>query len=80
MEDLQPALLSLAEYTQLDTLLERLHRLFMERLDPKAFDLYIEPQLKDRDTGVNYAAFARLTDFLTDPNAASLLLAGARHG
>ncbi|MFN7098554.1 MAG: AAA family ATPase, partial [Gammaproteobacteria bacterium] len=64
------------EYTQWDALVERLHRLFMAHLDVKAFDLYIEPNVTDRDTGAEYSAFARLTAFIHDKGAASLLLAG----
>src|SRR5882724_10446369 len=64
------------ERSQLEVLIQRLHQLFISSLDPKAFDLYIEPQVKDRETGVEYSAFQRLTDFIKDPNSASLLLAG----
>jgi len=64
------------EYFQLDTLIERLHRLFNHQLDCKTFDLYIEPQVVDRDTGAEYSAFECLTDFIEDPKLSSLLLTG----
>ncbi|MFN7098381.1 MAG: hypothetical protein ACK4PR_12630, partial [Gammaproteobacteria bacterium] len=54
------------EYAQWDALVERLHRLFMAHLDIKAFDLYIEPNVTDRDTGAEYSAFERLTAFIHD--------------
>jgi WD40 repeat protein len=60
----------------LEGLIKRLHQLFVNSFDPKAFDLYIEPQVKDRDTGVEYSAFKRLRDFLVQADAASMLVAG----
>jgi hypothetical protein len=60
----------------LEGLIKRLHQLFVNSFDPKAFDLYIEPQVKDRDTGVEYSAFKRLGDFVVQVDAASMLVAG----
>ncbi|MDF3055537.1 MAG: hypothetical protein K0Q74_1444, partial [Gammaproteobacteria bacterium] len=60
----------------LENLIKRLHQLFINSFDPKAFDLYIEPQVKDRDTGAEFAAFKRLEDFMVQADAASILIAG----
>jgi WD40 repeat protein len=61
----------------LEGLIKRLHQLFINSFDPKAFDLYIEPQVKDRDTGMEFpSAFKRLGDFVVQAHAASMLVAG----
>jgi hypothetical protein len=64
------------KFQSLEALIKRLHQLFINSFDPKAFDLYIEPQVKDRDTGVEYSAFKRLGDFVVQADAASMLVAG----
>jgi WD40 repeat protein len=61
----------------LENLIKRLHQLFINSFDSKAFNLYIEPQVKDRDTGMEFpSAFKRLGDFVVQADAASMLVAG----
>jgi WD40 repeat protein len=64
------------DLNKLEKVFTEIHELFLESLDPKEFELYIEPQVKDRETGAEFSAFARLDSFIVQADAASMLVAG----